>query len=226
MIHVKKISHTTLFVGFFTSLIKLASLLKVSFVVGSITAFFSGVNCVSPLAGAFGGVRASGLVSLCSMLIRTVLFGFNPFILAVYHIPGFCASAYLATRHWAVRLALPLVCMALFIAHPAGTGAAAYTLYWLIPAALFFVPVRSFFINALGSTLTAHAVGSVIWLYATAMPAAAWLGLIPVVAVERIMFAAGMTLVYHALVYAQRFAQKNLNSVRTSSPIVNIPLVK
>src|SRR2546430_1999084 len=55
------------------------------------------------------------------------------------------------------------------------------------------------FLQALGSAFIAHAVGSVIWLYTVGMTPAAWLGLIPVVFVERMLCAAGMTVAYYGI---------------------------
>ena len=43
-----------------------------------------------------------------------------------------------------------------------------------------------------GATFTAHAVGSVAFLYAFNIPAATWMALIPVVAFERGLFALGI----------------------------------
>ena len=46
-------------------------------------------------------------------------------------------------------------------------------------------------LNSLGATFTAHAIGSVAFLYALNLPAAVWIGLIPVVFLERGLFAIG-----------------------------------
>jgi len=85
--------------------------------------------------------------------------------LLILYSQDYVASLYWSTRHYSIRLLLPIVCMGLFIIHPVGAQAFAYSLYWLIPVVLFFVPQRFLFLQALGSTFIAHAVGSVIWLY-------------------------------------------------------------
>ncbi len=97
-----------------------------------------------------------------------------------------------------LQLVLPAICMGLFALHPVGNQAFSYALYWLIPMAIFFARryVSSVFLTALSSTFIAHAVGSVIWLYTVPMTSAQWLGLIPIVAAERLVFAVGATLVY------------------------------
>src|SRR5207237_10360114 len=86
--------------------------------------------------------------------------------------------------------------MALFIVHPIGSQAFMYSFYWLIPIGLFGLARKTLFLEALGSTFVAHAVGSVIWLYTVPTTAGMWVGLIPIVAVERLLFAMGMVVMY------------------------------
>lgn len=89
-----------------------------------------------------------------------------------------------------IMAAIPLVCMGLFIMHPVGQYAAAYTLYWFIPTIIALLPNPHRWLRALGSTFTAHALGSVLWIWShPTMTAVMWLNLIPVVAYERILFA-------------------------------------
>src|SRR5437868_98622 len=54
--------------------------------------------------------------------------------------------------------------------------------------------------------LVIHAVGSVIWLYTTPTTVEMWLGLIPVVALERCLFALGMVVMYRVIVFIQNKA--------------------
>lgn len=88
---------------------------------------------------------------------------------------------------------IALSCMILFIIHPQGRLAWTYSLYWIIPIFATMYPKR-LFLRSLGSTFTAHAVGSVIYLYYFNLPAKTWLNLIPVVAMERLQFAVGIYL--------------------------------
>lgn len=199
-------------IAVFTILLKLTHAIKVSFLVGSKCAFFSLGNCLGPLSGAFAGVSGAISVSLLSALMRSILIGLNPFILAVYHVPSFFASLYLATPHWSVRRMLPLLCMALFVLHPVGSGAWWYSLYWLIPVACSFIN-NSFFISALGSTFMAHAIGSVIWIYLVPMNVAMYSVLAPIVIIERLLFASGMTLAYYGISFAFK---KAFGSQKTS----------
>lgn len=183
----------------FTSVIELTTLIKVNFIFGSKYAFFSAINMIFPLSGTFGGMGVSMGVVVIRRLLRLSVGGLSHSLLSVYHIPTLFASAYWRYTHWSIRFAVPLVCMILFISHPVGSQAFAYSLYWLIPMALYFVPRQSIFMQALGSTFVAHAVGSVIWLYTVPMAPSYWLALIPVVLVERLFFATAMTGAYHGI---------------------------
>lgn len=168
--------------------------IKVSPIIGADFAFFSLSDVMMPLSGV-AGLSFGALMIVLRMGYR-VIFLASPLSSIAYHLPGFCASAYWAAEGAAVRLMLPLLCMALFIAHPVGWQAAVYSLYWLIPVALYFYPRKTVFLTAFGSTFVAHAVGSVIWLYSFDLSSSAWIALMPVVAVERLLFACAMTIAY------------------------------
>lgn len=201
---IMKIMKNSLKIASFTGLVKIAGLLKVSFLVGSQMIWFSANNSVLPLAGAFGGVMGSGLVFLARQLLHLVFFKTVSLSFLAFCVPGFCASLYWSTQHYAIRLLLPIVCMGLFVIHPVGAQAFVYSFYWLIPVALYFIPQRSLFLEALGSTFIAHAVGSVIWLYTVPMTAGMWIGLMPIVLFERIFFAVGMVVAHRILSFIFR----------------------
>jgi len=160
---------------------KIASLLKINFIVGSQLACFSAVSIVTPLVGLISGLTGCGLFFAMRIFFSFIYNPLGSLHLLAFCLPGLCASLYLASEHILIRLILPIVCMILFISHPVGGAAFAYALYWLIPIALYFVRNKSLFLQALGSTFTAHAVGSVIWLYTVPMSAVLWLGLIPII---------------------------------------------
>jgi hypothetical protein len=179
----------------FSIVLVVASLLKVSFILGSKKAFFSGVDIVSPLSGALGGP----LAVLAFFFSRYLLSSASPFLFVVRHMPGVFGAWYWGSSSVLIRVVVPVLCMALFLMHPTGLEAFAYSFFWLIPVALYFLDVKSPFAEALGSTFVVHAVGSVIWLYTTPMSAAQWWLLIPIVMVERFVFAtiqAGIVQIY------------------------------
>ncbi len=188
-------------VASFAGIAKISGLMKISFLVGSQMIWFSATNSVLPLAGAFGGVMGSGLVFFIRQLIHLLFFKTVSLSFLAFCIPGLCASLYWSTQHYVIRLLLPIACMGLFVIHPVGAQAFVYSLYWLIPVVLFFVPQKHLFLQALGSTFIAHAVGSVIWLYTVPMTAAMWMGLMPIVLFERVAFALGMVVMHHVILF-------------------------
>lgn len=89
-------------------------------------------------------------------------------------------------------LAIPVLCIIAFIAHPIGRQVPYYALmFWLIPVMSNFKK-DNLFIKSLGATFTAHAVGGAAWIWAFNLPVQVWNNLIPVVIAERLLFAAGI----------------------------------
>lgn len=131
------------------------------------------------------------------------------------------AALYWTTRSALLRVALPLACIAAFIVHPVGAQAWPYSLYWLVPVVLYFVNKKHIFFEALGSTFIAHAVGSVIWIYAAPMTPEAWLTLIPVVAIERLTFASGMVIVHRVINVAIDYAKTSFSGFVFLQPTKN-----
>ncbi len=210
MTFLQKLSKTSLFTVAFSSLVQLASLVKVSFIWGSFRAFLSTTNMIAPLAGAFGGSLGVFGVGFMRLALHILLFGKISVLFLANFVPGMAGGLYWSSRSIIIRLGLPLTCMALFIAHPVGNQAFLYSFYWLVPVALYFIKEENLFLKALGSTLTAHAVGSVIWLYCLPATPAFWLALIPVVFAERLVFAGGMTLAYKVMVYLLEALEKKV----------------
>lgn len=198
---IQKISKTSRFSGLFTILIKASSLFKVSFIIGSHVALFSATSIMVPLSGAFGGLSGAIAVSFMRACLNMLCGGVLSFTYLAYHIPGLFAALYWTTSSPVIRVLLPLLCMAGFISHPIGAQAWAYSLFWLIPVFLYFYRKNNLFLTALGSTFTAHAVGSVIWIYADPMTPGVWMALIPIVVLERCVFATGMVVAHAVLTY-------------------------
>jgi len=192
---------------------KLCGLFKVSMVIGSFCASFSGSSMILPLVGLFGGVVQSSLLFGALIAARYLFFGISSLSVLAFYVPGWCAALYMGSHHSIIRLLLPLACMLAFVMHPVGGAAWPYTLYWLIPVFVYCFNKHHIFYQALGATFVAHAVGSVIWLYTIGMTADMWLGLIPVVACERLLYAAGMVVAYHAIKGIQSFAVRTYGRV-------------
>jgi hypothetical protein len=176
----------------FVSVLLVSSFFKVSAILGSKNAFFSGITLLGPLVGLWGqSIGSYGLYCIRSLLASKPLT-----VSLLYHLPGLSGSLYWHANRWLMAVVVPLVCMVIFVMHPVGSQAFGYTLYWFVPVIVYFLEPRSFFFHALATSFIVHAVGSVIWLYTHKMTAGQWWALIPVVFVERIVSAVGMSLLY------------------------------
>lgn len=159
-------------------------------------AHFTLFDFFGPIAGSFFG-SLPGLATVFIMqLINWAFQGFHTDAATLIRIlPTLAAVLYFAKKsRW--QIVLPAICIAAFIIHPEGRGAAIFTLYWLIPIATYFVYDKWIFARALGATFTAHAVGGALWIWAFNMKSAIWISLIPVVWKERGLMALGITLAY------------------------------
>jgi hypothetical protein len=185
----------------FTVVSKAASLCKLSWVVGSHAAFFSAANMWTPLAGAFGGAQVATGSFIIALAARTLVYGALSLHALAYHIPGYCASLYWSSSSRVARALFPLAAMMLFWLNPVGAQAWGYALLWLIPLSIALVKRPTVWITALGSTFTAHAAGTIIWLYSMPLVPMAWYGLMPLVMVERVLFATGLFIMYHVVHY-------------------------
>lgn len=107
------------------------------------------------------------------------------------------------------HLLFPVMAMVLFLCNDTGMSAWPYVLYWLIPMGCLLFQ-GSLFGRALQSTFVAHAAGSVMWLHLMPTTSSYWLSLIPVVAVERLVFSTcafvALTVIYKASSKLNAFA--------------------
>ncbi len=197
---VRHISQNVIGAAGFVAAAQLAKFIKISMVIGSYTAFFSLNNCLLPLSGAFLGMSGAAFITLGKMLLGIVLFGgLFPLSHLAFYIPGFFAASYWASPSILMRVIVPIACMLLFIVHPVGGHVWVYAMYWWIPVILYFMKKNNLLSTALGSTFVAHAVGSVIWIYTVPMAASAWRALLPMVIIERLLFALGAVVLYKSL---------------------------
>jgi hypothetical protein len=194
----------TFFTIVLTGFVNVTSLIKISHIVGSYASFFSINQCITPLSGFFGNVNSCTTLFACRAFFKFFKVGTYSIPLTAYHIPTFFASLYVSLLRMQTRnrweqslfilicLLSPLLCMALFLVHPVGSQAALYTIYWIIPPLVALSKTRSLFLQALGTTCTAHAFGSVIQLYTHSLHPKILISLIPQVALERLFFASGI----------------------------------
>ena len=190
----KKLLSALLFAG----LALAAFELDFSTVVGGEGQQFTFFQFVGPVgAGLLGPVAGVGSVLAVQAIDFFVAGKEFALINLLRLLPMAFAAAYFGSGKKSVVVAA--ACAALFWLHPEGAAAWAYALFWLIPIGAKLFAEKNLVAQALGSTFTAHAVGSTVFLYAYDIPAAAWWALIPVTAFERALFAGGITVSYLAL---------------------------
>ena len=190
-----------LFIAIFGITALLADKINFSAIVGSSSQYFTLFQFFGPIAGGFLGPIA-GAVSVLLAQVATFLIGGKEIsVISIARLfPMFFAAYYFATydkKDWK-NAVVPIAAIALFVIHPIGGKAWFFSLYWLIPIVAMMLP-NNLFLRSLGATFTAHAVGSVAWLYSFGMTPDAWVALIPVVAYERLMFAMGIGISYVAM---------------------------
>ena len=190
----KKINDKIIFIFLF-SLLGLGALqIPVSRIVGSGQSF-SFFDFFAPSTGLFLG-SLPGAISVLMVKFFDLFFVSRKIdLVSLLRLLPLSLGAFYFGSKSKMRGLIAAVCMVLFVVHPIGRQAWVYSLYWLIPIWASFFPER-LFLKSLGSTFTAHAVGSTIFLYAFQLPAIVWKGLIPVVLVERVGFALGIYLSY------------------------------
>ena len=139
----------------------------------------------------FAGVQSDSILRFAATL------RFLPLIMGVLYF-SFASKPFKGVSLKGSRLLVlvPLLSIIAFVMHPIGKTVWYYSLFWLIPLAVW--PIRSRFLlaRALGSTFTAHAVGGAVWIWAFNLPAPVWVSLIPTVALERGIFALGISASY------------------------------
>ncbi|MBI2020630.1 hypothetical protein HYS94_04385 [Candidatus Daviesbacteria bacterium] len=150
----------------------------------------------APMAGAFLG-PVFGIISVFGVMVTNnlikdtawttgTIIRLFPTLFAVYY---FATISRKSQRPWI--LAVPMMAVLVFLAHPNGRQVPYYTLFWFIPLIAYRFR-NNLFMKSLGATFTAHSVGGAAWIWAFNLPATVWNSLIPVVIAERLLFAVGI----------------------------------
>lgn len=181
-----------LFSIIFTVLGLLVFSVKLSPIVGSGQSFTL-FEFLAPIGGMFLGPVLGAVSAFFVRALNVVIFH-QPldWLTIIRFLPAMLAAAYFGLKTKKTAIIFP-ICIALFLINPIGRQAWAYSLIWLVPfMATFFK--NKLILNSLGATFTAHAVGSVIFLYSFGLTPAVWMSLIPVVFIERGVFTVGIFL--------------------------------
>lgn len=156
-----------------------------------------------PISGAFlGGVWGMFAVALMQ-LVNLAFHGFGGVkatsILALFatvRLLPMIAGVLVFSKSGKKILILPALAILAFLVNPVGREAWYFSLFWVIPFAVWPFRNRFLIARSLATTFTSHAVGGAIWVWAFPTTAAYWAMLIPIVALERSIFALGMSASY------------------------------
>src|SRR3989344_350617 len=179
-----------LFSIIFTILGLAAFQISISHIIGS-SQNFTLFELLGPTGGMFlgpilGAISAFFVKALNVIILRQPL----DFLTIIRFLPTMLAAVYFGLKQKKTAIIFP-ICIILFLLNPIGRQAWMYSLIWLIPFVASFGKKR-LILNSLGATFTAHAVGSVIFLYSFGLTPAIWISLIPVVFIERGFFTIGI----------------------------------
>ncbi|KKQ89596.1 hypothetical protein A2W45_01560 [Candidatus Curtissbacteria bacterium RIFCSPHIGHO2_12_41_11] len=163
---------------------------------------FTLFDLLAPISGTFLGTGLGVVAVFLMQFVNLLVHGFGSFdkgaIIRLF--PTLFAVWYFA---WVKKspaskkiLIIPLLSMLAFNLHPIGRTVWFYSLFWLIPILVWPLGARFLVLRSLGATFTAHAVGGAIWIWVFNLPAAVWISLIPVVIMERGIFALGISASY------------------------------
>lgn len=154
-----------------------------------------------PIASGFLG-GGLGVLSVALMqLVNWLVHGLKTDVGTIIRFfPMLLATWYFARRSKFI-LIVPIIAIIAFIAHPIGRQVWYFSLFWTIPLLAHFLRDRWLFLRALGTTFTAHAVGGALWIWNFNLRAEVWQGLIPIVIIERLLFAGGITVTYLAFTW-------------------------
>lgn len=156
---------------------------------------FTLFDLFAPVTTAFLG-PVVGIISVFAMTLGNLVYSGGEFTTAsIIRLFPILFAVYYFARKDKSNIVIPALAMIAFWVHPVGREVWYYALFWLIPIVAYFRR-DILFVRALGSTFTAHAVGGALWIWFIGLPASVWISLIPIVAAERLLFAAGISASY------------------------------
>ncbi|MDP2632427.1 MAG: hypothetical protein Q8P25_01760 [Candidatus Curtissbacteria bacterium] len=166
-------------------------------------AAFTLFDLFAPISGAFLG-SFLGIVAVVSMqFVNLVAHGFRgvnnesliTLIATLRFLPAVFGVWFFAKKEGKL-LIIPALSIIAFNLHPVGRSVWFYSLFWVIPFLVWPFRERFLVFRSFGSTMTAHAAGGAIWIWAFPTTAAFWTALIPIVIMERSIFALGISASY------------------------------
>jgi hypothetical protein len=156
-----------------------------------------------PVSGAFLG---SGFGFVAVILMQAINIAFHGFstvstvsvltLLATSRFVSMGAGAFAFSRRDKWSLVLPLASILVFLANPVGRAVWYFAILWVIPLAVSIFRKKSLLANSIFATFSSHAVGGALWIWAFHTTPAYWQMLIPIVILERSIFALGISANY------------------------------
>lgn len=201
------------FLVLFSALSFLFYTVNLSYIWGSQAQSFTMFQFIGPVGGGILGPGMGAVIAVAVDFAAKIIFGKMAWdLVGLIRLFTVAAAALcfgmVRENKWAGML-LPVAGMLLFWANPVGAEAWGYALLWLIPVAASFF-ASNLFMRSLASTFQAHIIGSLAFLYFVGLPASAWWALIPLVVVERALFAAGISITYVSLNSMVDYAMQKL----------------
>jgi hypothetical protein len=205
----KTVTKKIIFLLIFSILALVTMNINFSSIVGAKNQYFTLFQFLGPIAGSFLGSILGILAVFCAQVVDILVTGkafslinmirLAPMLFAVFYFSSFRKQK---NSSKLFLILIPATAMMLFILHPVGRHAWFYSLYWLIPILSVILPKKvpgKLFFRSLGATFTAHAIGSIAFLYTVPMTSDQWISLIPIVAYERLLFTAGIMISFVAM---------------------------
>ena len=190
------------FIAIFTALVLIGKQINFSPLVGAENQFFTLFQFFGPISGAFLGSVIGAAAVLFAELIDFFIVGKEATLINILRLsPMIFAAYYFGSKKRNLSIAVPLIATAAFVLHPIGREVWFFTLFWTIPIIAKLLPQKysqNLISRSLGATFSAHAVGGALWIWTVPMTAAQWIALIPVVFIERFLFAGGIAISYIA----------------------------
>lgn len=184
------------FLLLFIAMVFVGNRINFSVLVGAENQYFTFFQFFGPIAGSFLGPIFGIIAVLGAELADFLAVGKAFSIINIIRLtPMLFAAYYFGTKKKITSVIVPLIAIAAFVLHPIGRQVWFFSLYWTIPIIVKLLPKKysnNVLLKSLGATFTAHSVGGAAWIWTVPMAAGQWIALIPVVAYERLLFAAGI----------------------------------
>ena len=191
-----------IFIAIFTVLVLVGKQINFSPLVGEENQFFTLFQFFGPIAGGFLGSVFGAVAVLFAQLIDFFVAGKEVTLINLLRLsPMIFAAYYFGTKKKNLGIMVPVIAITAFILHPVGREVWFFTLFWTIPIIAKILPKkysRDVITRSLGATFAAHSVGGALWIWTVPMTAGQWVGLIPLVIYERLLFAGGIVISYVA----------------------------